>query len=654
MMRAQVSTIAIVAVIIILVGVGLFAAVRITMPPSVSGFEDVELALGECIDSELDELIPLAASHGGELAYSIDASHDVPRSVRDDQSRLVPLWTEFTGSGDPLVYRPPKLHPRDDLGGGIALSIEEQFEIFLNERVSSCLERSARGLGVDASVSDVSTDVTIGDRIRVTALATGAFERDGRTTTRLSARSDRESSFVELFELAREVSSLDAVTGFFAAYIEDIIVLGSGVDERYPPMYDFDFSYATRLWTAHGVEEALASDLDTALPLIQFSSSNTPADPPYLVRRGLLDLKRGSVPLGDDTFISVARAAPPSVSFDSGRITSGEPLVSMVPILGDLIPIREYRTRYDVSVPLIVTLTSRSDGLRFRFAVEPRIDSNRILRAGAGSLSADTTDMARAREAFCREPTGADVSVGLSGADPDQTTLTYRCGALSCSYPYDPLITLPACIGGELTAHAPDVRFGSVRVDSSNPYASVSLEARSRIDIEADGFVVDTHGVKVDGRAHDLTFINTRSLTDDERMIITFLGVDVDYSASAIIEGDDSFSTPLYEGVYEVSVVVLRDLETKLIIPAREECAIRILFCFSRYEVDKIELEDMLLLGQFERLGPLFIDSSSSQVRIEVPIFDLEAVDEEDRVVEDLEFYDVLERSLSGFEVTVS
>lgn len=652
-MRAQVSTIAIVAVIIILVGVGIFTALRITMPPSVSGFEDVELALGECIDVELDELVPLAASHGGELAYSIDANHDVARSVRDDQSRLVPLWTEFTGSGDPLVYRPPKLHPRDDLGGGIALSIEEQFELFLNERLASCLERSAHGLGVAASVSDVSTDVTVGDRIRVTALAIGSFEREGRSASRLLAQRDRESSFHELFVLAREVSSFDALTGFFAAYIEDIIVLGSGVDERYPPMYEFDFAYATRLWTAHGVEQALASDLDTALPLIQFSSSYTPADPPYLVRRGLLDFERRGAPVGEDTFISVSRAAPPTVSFDSGRITSGEPLLSAVPILGDLIPVREYRTRYDVSVPLIITLTSRSDGLRFRFAVEPRIDNNRILRAGAGSLSADTTDMARAREAFCREPTGAEVSVGLSGADPDETTLTYRCGAISCSYPYEPLITLPACIGGELVAHAPDVRFGSVRIDSSDPYASVSLHARSRVDVDVDGGLVRTDPVKTDNRASELTLRGSRSIGDSERMIAVFTGLDTDHAASVII-GSDPVSVPLYEGVYEVSVTVMRDLEAHVMIPARNECVARFLFCLARQQIDPIRLEDMLLLGQFERLGPVFINPSSSQVRIEVPIFDLEAIAEEDRVVEDLEFYDVLERSVSGSEVMVS
>ena len=650
MMRAQVSLFAIIGVLIVLVGVGVFAALQITSPASVSGFEDVELAFSECVEAEVRDLIPLAAQHGGELAYAIPSSQPVPRSLRDPQGGLVPVWTSFSSGS--LSYTRPKLDDRDSLGGGTRLSVEEQFELALDSTLESCLVDSARSLGVDAQVSRISSDVVIADEFRVSALAIGSFARDDRSASRLSAQVRVPSSFLSLFDAASELSSLEARTGVFAAYVEDIIVLGSGLDARYPPMYEYDFSYATRVWSADAVAAHLESDLDATLGLIQFTSSDTPLDPPYLVRRGLIDFEDDSGLLGDEVFLSVRRAGPVQVSFDGGRIVSGEPLISMIPIVGDLIPIREYRTRYDVSVPMMATLTSRDDGLRFRFALEPRIENNQVLREGAGSLASDAGDLAVARRAFCSDPTGARVSVSVSGpVDPDQTTLVYRCGGISCSYPFDSSITLPACIGGTLSAQASNVRFSEVPVDSRTAFGSASLDARARVLAPVSGRIVETRLERSGGRPHALEPRSSRSITPGERLIVTFEGLDVDHVASAILTDSDVFETLLYEGVYSVSVVAIRDLASPVVIPERADCALGLgSWCLAgAYTVDRVDLVDALLLAQFSDLGPLFV--SGDPISLEVPIFDIERIPQADRVVEDLEFYDVLSRSRAGLEV---
>jgi hypothetical protein len=651
MIRAQVSIIAIAAVLIVLVALGIFATIRFASPSSASGFEDVELALGECIVSELDTLIPLAAKHGGELAYSIDMEGDVARSVRDDRGSLVPLWTRYQRTSDPLVYTRPKLHDDDLFGGGIEYTIEEQFEIMLDSRLASCLERSSERLGVQASADTVTSEVTIGDDVRVSALVIGTFTRDDRTTTRLLAERRVETSFSDLFEAAQALSAIDAQTGLFASYIQDVITLGSGVEERYPPMYDLDFGYATKMWTADAVALELSRDLDDTLGLIAFSTSDNPLNPPYLIRRGVIDLERSGRPIGDDVFVSVARAAPPDVSFDGDRLTSGDPFVSMLPIIGDMIPIREYRTAYDVSVPLIVTLTSRDDGLRFRFAIEPRIDSNEVLRSSSTSISFPHSDASLARRAFCDDPTGSSLALSLSGADPDETSLIYTCGSITCTYPYASSVTLPACIGGTLSAQAPHAKFAPIAVDSSMPSSSATLVARRGASVRIEGALIETEPVKRSGRPHALNPIGSRVIDDSEQLVVSFTGIDVDHSAAVVIT-DTPRDVLLYEGVYSVSVTALRSLDQAVIIPERSDC---IAWCIlGRLEVDEVLFEDTLILGQHTDLGPAFITSDSDSVRIEVPIFDLSSIDESERVVEDLEFYDVLDRSLSGSEVFVS
>lgn len=686
--RAQVSLLAIIGVLIVLAAIGTIYAFRMNPVKQASGFNDLSLAFSNCLHDQMNALIPVAAAHGGELAYAY-APAGTDRTVTTSAGAVVPVWASYTStcfqSQDCLRYDRPKLDSQDQAGSTIGgtlsgtsggLTVERQFELALDDpnTVSRCLIDRAKALNATAQVTSVATQVTLRDPIRVVGTVRGSFSRDSKSTAELKGSTELRSSFTELFSAAKNLTLLDSSSGFFANYVNDIVTLRSGLapQDPYPPIFAYDFSFGTRVWTAQGVASALDQDLRTYLPLVQFASSKTDyARTPYLVRRGVLDLNRSKGdPLGDHVFLSVEPAGAPQVSLNGGQLAQGQRVTSAIPIVGNLVPISLYKTSYDIETPLIVTLRSRDDGLGFSFGLEPRIFHNKPLRANAHAFqlsgSPKGAALAKASEAFCSKPTGTQVSLAITGPDaPDSSnvSLTYRCGAATCTYPFSQQLTLPTCIGGTLSASAPNVRFDDIKLDSKPGLTGgATLKAHARRSVTVSGrLITTTPEFKIDQQKgpvpRGLAPGAERALGSDERMIVQFTGVGNDYTTAAIVNATDAHPTvPLYDGTYLVSVTVIRSLSSPVVIPKHTQCGF--LCLIGNAEIPKVQFNDSLVLDQQKNLGPVTI-SSNAHVAVTVPIFDLSRITPIDqRRIEDLQFYNFADQAMrdanGGIEVTRS
>lgn len=675
-MRGQVSLIVIIAVLLLFAVFGTIYMVKRSPVSSAAGFGDLQVAFSDCLQQQMQDLIPVAAAHGGELAYAVVPS-GTERTVTTSSGSVVPLWNSYSAPGTScfspqgcLSYYRPKLDALDTAGSSVGgLSVAREFEMALNDTARTCLERSARRLNVTADVRSVSTSVVIGDPIHVTGEARGSFSRDGRSIAELKGSADVRSSFSELFSAAKNLTILDSETGFFASYIGDVVTLKSGLaaSDPYPPVYAYDLSFATHVWTAQGVASQLSQDLKTYLPLVQFASSRTDySSLPYVLRRGLLDFNESGRLLGDRVFLSAEPAGQPQVLLNGGQFEQGQGIVPVIPLIGDLIPVKTYQTSYDIEAPIVVTLTSRDDGLAFSFGLDPRIFHNQPLRSDAHALalssSGDGGALAKASSAFCSQPTGAQVSLSLSGPDapdPNNTSLTYRCGAATCTYPFSSQITLPTCIGGTLSAAAPNVRFDDVKLDSKPGMTNgASLIAHAKREVTVSGRLIETTPMwkieKLQPVPASLDPGAVRSLSADEQMIVQFKGVDNGYTSAVVVNSTDPDpSVPIYDGTYSVSVTVMRRLSSPVIIPAQSNC---IVFCLlGRENIPAVRFNGTLVLDQQKGLGPITI-GRDSHVSLDVPIFDLAKIPQDQRLVEDLQFYDMLDQAMQaghgGVQVT--
>ena len=656
-------------------------------------FHEVQLALDQCAEDIMSRDIRALARNGGYLLF--EDEYATPEEIRALEQyhhgrmifledTAVPFWNRYDASCDPhpdpscLKSSMPPLHSQaaNRLYDASDRGIEAQLARSANVHVSSCMESyfntntdfSAEDLNVRtlAHVSEGSVEYDLEVR--------GSIMRDTNMIDRLRTIVEKPSSLKEAYAAARAFTYFDYTTGYLGAFLMDIVSLDSGVGARYPPFWDYEVSYVPSVWTATDIAARLHEDMHTHFPLIRLADQDLDeaADEtyPYVVRRGIVSLTEDGKHHGDRIMLTyLPHSDIPEVRLNDEMIVQGEPLASPLPLISSLIPVQQYRTRYDISAPVLFAAQSKEDGLIFTFALEAAVRSNTPIRATSEFARIEGEDHARERERiqranpYCTEPGGPQVTFQFEDESGpiDEVNVEFRCGSRACHYQLDHGDTqqVPLCYGAQLRAQrradpsdpsSEALGFNMIQLDASDRGAgqSVRFQGSTRRSLPVSVELSD-----IDESTDEVG--SARSLDEGEVVLLVFRSLDVDHILAREISSEDELELDLYPGHYHVDITVFREVTDRIIIPEDTRCAIRVLgICGSEYTIDEVTLfepdmqangftgpaEGRILLAAHTRSerNPLSIPTTGTGLEIRIPIFDITRINEADRKIEHLEY----------------
>jgi len=401
--RGQITLFIVLGIVILLV-IGLFFFIRarivekkllerpvIELP---NELKPVQFFAEQCLEKVAVDGFKLVGVHGGYIDPTEIGKFDYQRQTDSDGLML-------SENGPPVVYwlynkAPPKggvefaslrppLHEKDGKN-----SIEEQVARYVEENIGGCFGNFSsfveKGFKIKTKGKPKCKVVIVPGKVMVHL----GYEIDvslGDVSSKIKKLYKELSLDLEnMYNLAVLISQLEANFSFIEERVLSTIEVFSGVDEDIPPMYDSEFELApVRIWGKENVKERIKTLIQSYVPLIRFDAPNKfsanfddpvvqafynnyyfPVKSKYAVRFDYLGW-----PIYFDTNDNGGVIMPESALISGAGVVFG---------------VQRYRTLYDVSFPVLVSITDKKalggKGYTFSFALEGNIVNNMPQKAG--------------------------------------------------------------------------------------------------------------------------------------------------------------------------------------------------------------------------------------------------------------------------------
>ena len=363
--------------------------------------------VNSCLESVATDALDKLGKQGG-MMNSPEISYPSYRGEAVlDGPNTIPFWRYLDDCDNPNGCEIIKVSPLCKSGECYGLStgsnsIQEQLETYVMKNIDSCIDefssiRAAYNVekngepSVEVIFKEEKTDFILHYPLIITSLTTD------NTVTYDSYVSEIDIDFLGMYTMAEDILSFERETNYYERQTMNLVNIYSGLDSNLlPPTSEVGFQFRSFVpWISYDVKENLKYDLLPFMNLITFPNANN-----------FVYIKDPKVENADDEYISkgIYSSFNPKISnsvypFDVTtqynydeiflKINDGEVVIKPTNMLDSddsllaklsQLAIQDYRFKYDISYPLIITISDPFAknflGYDFKFAIEVNIRNN--------------------------------------------------------------------------------------------------------------------------------------------------------------------------------------------------------------------------------------------------------------------------------------
>ncbi len=428
MRRGQIALYVVIGVVLLLLILILFLLTRSPdsdiATPEVRAVAPVSEFIASCTEVSLERLLRTAGANGGFL----ETNH-LRRSPRAYDAevvafppQVVPYWSHVKPCGNILGCEASEQPPLCKRGAPCPItvivqndhpSLQEQLEAALPIELEACLndfenlqdqfevERTGM-LDVEVLFTQSGVLGTVDMPVVITELASGQRV----TLTEFTGEADVD--MVRLYTLAHQLADAERRTAYLERLTLHLLSVYSGVDQPLPPMRAVTLLGEENFWIRTQVEQVIAEEVlpwTSFIQVVNAMGNFVPIWPSEEKMASMTELEQ-QLYAGIFTYLylNVSEEIHPELSarfFYPGTkpylsINGGQELLKPRSAdTGGLVSriagvfINDYRFRYDLAYPVIVTLTDAEafdgKGLDWSFALEANIRRNKPLNRSASA-----------------------------------------------------------------------------------------------------------------------------------------------------------------------------------------------------------------------------------------------------------------------------
>ena len=376
--------------------------------------QPIQKYVTECLEIVAKEGIRKAGMQGGYIDTSkfivndADPTSGEGISMSPGSSIKVPYWHYMRSpnsceAGCEFSSKMPALYRTVARGN----SFEEQIDKYVQEKLSSCLRGftsfKSQGFAIEESQITARTTITKSD-IFVQAEYPLKITKEGTVQTISKFNIKLPINLARYYDLAIEITKKEAASNFLGFLALNLIDMYSGADEsRLPPVADVTFKRGESIsWTKNDVKDKVEEILMSHASGLQVQGSRNFEGNYY---QGENTLSQGIYSLfvvpSNNTFASNAEfsylAWWPiylSVTPNRGNIIAPDSRSGFSNFMSAF-GLNSYKFAYDVSYPVLVTLTDPTafdgEGFTFQFALESNMRNNAMMTVDAAALGTITS-----------------------------------------------------------------------------------------------------------------------------------------------------------------------------------------------------------------------------------------------------------------------
>jgi len=684
--RGQITLFIVLGIVILLV-IGLFFFIRariaekkllerpvIELPTEL---KPVQFFAEQCLEKIAVDGFKLIGAHGGYINPDAVGKFDYDAQTESDGLMLSPngLKVVYWLYNKALPNEKPEfasLRPVPTKKEG-KNSIEEQVEQYIEDHIDDCFgdfkQFTEKGFRIQLKGKPDARIVILPQKVIV------HLDYDIEITLgEISSKLDHLYKELDLdikgmYDMARFITELE--TNY--TFIEERIL--SGIEtfsdttvENLPPMDESEFELApTAVWLENDVKKKVGRLITSYIPLLRLEAPNKfEADFDDLTAKAFYN--NFLIPVESKYAVRFDYLGWPfyfDVNDDAGLIMPEHTVISSA---GMVFGIQRYKTLYDISVPILITITDKNalgkKGYSFSFAIEANIRNNEPMRPDKPVMPS----LAFFEESLlCRENqrNSGEISIVVSDAYSNEllsdVSVFYSVGDESCFIGKTDSTgllktRLPVAFGGVLSfvkkgyltgyksydalpGQSEKIKVGLYRIAELN--ASVEKRLIRKIT-KSFPFI---SGKTLGGWQYTGESI---PLDDIEEAVITFRRIgDEEASFTSVLKlsGKNRSSLKLVPGAYEVSGTLIRN--ENLTIPKEKRCikkkVLGVTVGKECFDIPAINLEKSIAGGVLfnNNTGYLILDPAlvynSKEIRFYLLSPALYMVEEKERKIEDLE-----------------
>jgi len=650
--RGQITIFIILGIIIVFVLAFIFFITRITVErgdvltrPVVevvpTELNPVVVYTEDCVRKVGIDGLVLAGQQGGYVypkeygQYSAEATDS--DGIMFTADTVIPYWLYNKVQNGINAVDLVSLKPPLKRTGGVN-SIEKQLDRYMNENLKDCLADYEIFTEQDYEVlerGEVDTTTTIAPG-KVTFYAKYPIQiSKGDVESKISNFfADILIDLHGMYQIAENITGLEHEYSFIERGTLNWITSFTAIDrDKLPPMTDMDFDFiGDTFWIKRDVEKNLKLMFSTYVPMFRIMPSRNFYRYEYPANIEYADVIQR---IYDDTIINVEKPNRFDVRFDylplwpiylyvdeSRGLIRPDSMSVSVPML--FMGLQNYRTVYDISYPVMITLSDpdalNQEGYEFIFALEANIRANEPVEDDeilappvaffeesmlCNKNQRNSIDyMITVKDNYDDSPIAeAQVFFGLPGEDcfigftDERGILTTKFpiayggilkvtkeGYLATGRAFDPKGSADELRAGESTdigVKLDKFDIVDVSVDKMKVFKVIRSPKEDKVLIPLLKYsplwatTAGAMGIPLEARENIEWKFNPMplSLEENEMAVITFTrvsGLDQDFSAAATVTGNMSQEIRLVPGVYDITIQLF--LEEEVVIPEEERC----------------------------------------------------------------------------------
>ena len=696
--RGQITLFIVLGIIILLV-IGLFFFIRARIAekkllerPAIelpNELKPVQFFAEQCLEKVAIDGFKLIGAHGGYIDPDAVGKFNYDAQTESDGLMLSPnglkvvywLYNKAQPNKNPeFASLRPMLTKKEGKH-----SIEEQVEEYIEANIDDCFgdfeQFTEKGFKIQLKGKPDARVVILPQKVIV------HLDYDIKITLgEISSELDHLYKELDLdikgmYEMAKFITELEANYTFIEERILSSIEAFSDVyAENLPPTDESTFELApTAIWVKSDVKEKLRRLMTLYIPLLRLEAPNKfEADFEDLTAKAFYN--NFLIPVESKYTVRFDYLGWPfyfDVNDNAGLIMPEHTVVSSA---GMLLGIQRYKTLYDISVPILITITDKNalgkKGYSFMIAVEANIRNNEPIKPDKPVMP---SLVFFEESLLCRENqrNSGEISIVISDAYTNEllpnVSVFYSVGEESCFIGKTDSTgllktKLPVALGGVLSFVKDGYLTGYKSYDAL-PGQSDKIKARLYKIVELNASVekrlirkITASFPFISGKASGGWQYTGESvpLDDVEEAVITFRRIgdeEASFTSALKLSGKNRSSLKLVPGAYEVSGTLIRN--ENLTIPKERRCIKKKVLgvpvgkeCF---DIPAINLEKFISGGVLfnNNTGYLILDPAlvynSKEIRFYLLSPALYMVEEKERKIEDLEQLGKLEEYTKQF-----
>lgn len=462
-------------------------------------------------------------------------------------------------------------------------SIKSQLEFLVENDVYECM-RNAEEVLVDYEIERKGmpyVEVTMNEEEVIFDLDypidVKEKETEGASYSLGSVRVVLNAPLLKMYNIAKEITAVEAVYSFYEKSIIDIIVANSGISrEKLPPFYHFEIGFQEPVfWSALDVKDKLSNlilsysnlfMLNGSKNMVHIGNGNVNDYDELFLNRFVLNL----IGLGDFSDISYSVLFDPSWNYYfsfGGEYFAGPETAGSAPF-----PMNQYVIPYDISMPLVISLSDsealEGEGLFFNFALELNIRDSEPFNATSEIYEGAESYLCLESNFLCDGKINVitNSGEGVENADVFFSSVDENCfigktnetGILEGKFP---------CGLGYLTASKGELESSEVSVlfDSDRTVEeTIQMLEKKEVEAKVRKYVVTEERVNempIQLAPNEIAIFNLQMVSNTGNP----------FSTALIINGsEESKNITLVEGDYEINGFLI--LEENIVIPEKEIC----------------------------------------------------------------------------------